>query len=697
MRSAAVEREQGALPSARPQNDTISARRAALLLVLITTLSAFLHFLRLSHPPLWIDECFTFWRVCGSYDQLIETLRDDGFVPLHYELLWLVGKLFPLTPTVMRFIPALCGTLLSPIMYFLARQLFGRRTSLLAALLIASSAYASNYARDAKMYMPAWTFATLAMAGLLWWLRTQRFVAWQVWVAAGVAAAGMHVVTLLLLPLAPILLLTQRRHRWHQALLMLLGIAIVVAGPAGYYAGFNRWTQRSGGLVPGLGSEPASDANWRESGLGWIGGSANGADMLGISASTYFTAYEFRGIDDLDAAMPSHPWVHRWIGYSLIAILVILGLCLLPWPYRWRGSAADAIAYDSADLHLTSHPSPQPSPLRGEGAEDWWRNLLIIASWIVLPSYCFFYCRSVIDFASPSDIVGWVRSLEHPWYCWPATFVWLGLAWWFSGTTMRQRLVKSLQLLAVCTVLFVICSISAAVWRGLYEESMRKYPDLKWHSIFQPRYMGIIVPAVWLATAALLMRLPTRPLRWTAIAILVAINLTNGLARVFADTEPPLDRIYADLWKCNAKSPVRTYETVDAFYMNFLDNPYWRPAGAYSAWLASRMETSPADVRVGKAWPFLYGPLMDRFRAAILLQTYADADRIAEDVSRQPGVYTIIVWEIAPPGEELPTTDPIQEKLGAGWTKSDDERFIFRRYWTWEEITGLRRRQYVKH
>src|ERR1043165_6060801 len=112
-------------------------------LIAITVFAGILRFLRLWHPPLLIDECFTFWRVCGSYADLVGTLQNDGFFPLHYELLWWIGqglpigwgfKLIPhgipLTPSVIRFVPAVMGAAMSPVIYFTARQLFPKRTAL---------------------------------------------------------------------------------------------------------------------------------------------------------------------------------------------------------------------------------------------------------------------------------------------------------------------------------------------------------------------------------------------------------------------------------------------------------------------------------------------------------------------------------------------------------------------------------------
>src|ERR1700683_88494 len=125
--------------SAPPQS--LSPRGALYVLLLLTLLAAAVRFPHLDRPPLLIDECFTFWRTCGTYGDLVDTLRDDGFVPLHYELLWWIKQglpltshfhIFPhglfLTPTVMRFTPALFGTLMVPVIYFVSRQLFDRKT-----------------------------------------------------------------------------------------------------------------------------------------------------------------------------------------------------------------------------------------------------------------------------------------------------------------------------------------------------------------------------------------------------------------------------------------------------------------------------------------------------------------------------------------------------------------------------------------
>src|ERR1041385_3152663 len=65
------------------------------LLLAITIFGGVLRLVRLDQPPLWADEAHTFTRVCGTYQQLIDILQYNGFVPLHYELYWWIKQGLP--------------------------------------------------------------------------------------------------------------------------------------------------------------------------------------------------------------------------------------------------------------------------------------------------------------------------------------------------------------------------------------------------------------------------------------------------------------------------------------------------------------------------------------------------------------------------------------------------------------------------
>ena len=61
-----------------------------------------------------------------------------------------------------------------------------------------------------------------------------------------------------------------------------------------------------------------------------------------------------------------------------------------------------------------------------------------------------------------------------------------------------------------------------------------------------PRYVGFVWIAFCIVLCTLLMRLPTRPLRIIAVTLVVGVNLAQFSGRLFAGTEPPLDRVARD-------------------------------------------------------------------------------------------------------------------------------------------------------
>jgi hypothetical protein len=213
------------MPNERDENSSRTfGIRHSVLVILLTIIAGCLRFASIDKPSIWGDEAATWRRISGTYQQMLDELRTAGFMPGNYLLTWWIKDGFPIwgkyeytprsylpdmesrffrrlnegrdpamlprmvwtpthrlvpggitpTPLVMRFIPALCGTLMVPAMYFLASHLVSRRTALLAALFTCCSAYMLNYSRDAKMYMQLWFFATLHVGCLLWWLEAYK-------------------------------------------------------------------------------------------------------------------------------------------------------------------------------------------------------------------------------------------------------------------------------------------------------------------------------------------------------------------------------------------------------------------------------------------------------------------------------------------------------------------------------------------
>src|SRR4029453_5350061 len=94
------------------------------------------------------------------------------------------------------------------------------------------------YSHDAKMYMQCWLFIALNLGCLLWWLRSNGWVAWLAWVSwiiTGTIGMGFQIGGVLILIPQPIIMLTHARVRPKHLILMAAGILVLAAGPYAYY------------------------------------------------------------------------------------------------------------------------------------------------------------------------------------------------------------------------------------------------------------------------------------------------------------------------------------------------------------------------------------------------------------------------------------------------------------------------------
>ena len=814
-----------------------TSRRAALLwLLLITAAGGVLRFADLDKPPIWGDEAMTFSRVIGSYGDLLGVLRSDGFTPYHYELTWWIhqgcplprptGGVFradlwspggpdrpwydwqlplpevtarplveggiPLTPFALRFVPALCGTLMVPAVYFLAVQMARRKVALVAALFACCSAWLLNYSRDAKMYQQAWLMVTLHVGCLLWWLRLRRQLrysrpAWYLWVASGVAMVGFSATSaavigvellvfatsgrprwtatsrltntlglplslvaglptwaclpLVLLPplaywiwgvtwwafgvllacwlVAPVVALTARhfgrdatapptrgsfRHDLRRSLArrglpdwlpFLLGLLVVGAGLLGFYGvdgrnsewlpdalvlpGFNRWVP----LMP-EGSRPRNP--WEQAGgIGWVRDYNRGRDLqgnVGYALSALLTAWEWpRDADWPKVEPPATTW--------LAPLTLVLTALLL--------------------LGLASRPRRDAEHRRHRVAAS--RRLLWLAAGVALPVWGFWlFSRPEKDVRAAADALPAVSD----WTAWPA---WVGgtiaqaagelpLAWWLvltaalvgagaaaaASRSPRGRVRRAWQMLWPTLVLI---GLMLALWLGF-----ALYGKSRLDSIWIPRYFGFVWPFFAVAVAVLLMRLPTRPVRWGAIALLLVVNLAQHAARVYATSEPPADRFAADSLAAR-DDPAQTVLVRADAPGNGDGGPggVGAPGGGYPFSFSSAYYGALLS---GDDWP------VRRFRSFRAMGAYVapynglarlPADKFVAAAAKKANgdakLRRVVFWTASGPDEDI-ADEPFLPALGDAWHRTDAADFVVRDHWTWERFSILHRRVYEK-
>jgi hypothetical protein len=213
--------------------------------------------------------------------------------------------------------------------------------------------------------------------------------------------------------------------------------------------------------------------------------------------------------------------------------------------------------------------------------------------------------------------------------------------------------------------------------------------------MWMPRYLGVIWPAFAIAVAVLLSRLPTRPLRWTAIALLVLVNLGQFSARVFATSEPPVDRMARDLIEAQPDdATMRTYYRVGVARIGAPGNSLLtNMPGVYYLAVYGHVQSNPQEM----LWALFRDQIWDKFkrwpRFPVPLEPF-----IASDASRNPQLKRIVVWDKLDGGGRAPIdmNDKLGERLGTTWKRASEELYRVRDHWTWRELFTVRRREYVR-
>ncbi|MGH3472025.1 MAG: glycosyltransferase family 39 protein [Nocardioidaceae bacterium] len=138
---------------------------------------------------IWVDEATSIFEARMPFHQMITTLETgDVHPPLHYVILWWVEHNFGTGQLAARMPSIVAGVLTVPLLYLCGRDMFNRRTGLLAAALGAISPFLVWYSQEARPYALLMLFALLAVWAQSWTLRTDaRWWHWFGYLLATVA------------------------------------------------------------------------------------------------------------------------------------------------------------------------------------------------------------------------------------------------------------------------------------------------------------------------------------------------------------------------------------------------------------------------------------------------------------------------------------------------------------------------------
>ncbi|MDX6605852.1 MAG: mannosyltransferase [Solirubrobacterales bacterium] len=150
---------------------------------------------------IWVDEAISIHQAHMSLGGMLDNLRaTDRHPPLHYLILWLTVRLFGDGELAVRGPSILASAALIPVLFVTGRELFDRRTGLVAAGFVTIAPLVVWYGQEARMYALFMLLGAVALWAQVMVLRDGRN---RYWVAyAGVTIALLYTHYFALIPIA---------------------------------------------------------------------------------------------------------------------------------------------------------------------------------------------------------------------------------------------------------------------------------------------------------------------------------------------------------------------------------------------------------------------------------------------------------------------------------------------------------------
>ena len=174
----------------------------------------------LPRTALWRDEAFTGVVERRDLGPMLSAVRADGGMPLAYLLTHLVTPIST-SPAALRFMPALAGTCMVPLVAALARRAAGDSAGLWAAGVAAVLPSLVATSHDARMYALATTLVTATV--LAAWRALEHPTLWRLGLVTVAATLALHTQEMSLLPLLALAVAGIGLHARPRAMLAVAG------------------------------------------------------------------------------------------------------------------------------------------------------------------------------------------------------------------------------------------------------------------------------------------------------------------------------------------------------------------------------------------------------------------------------------------------------------------------------------------
>lgn len=174
---------------------------------------------------LWVDEAISITQARLPLGTMLATLRaTDVHPPLHLLILWATVRTVGTGELAVRLPSIIAGALTIPALYGLARELYDRRTGMVAAVLAVPAPFLVWYSQESRMYALFMLLAVLSAWAQIVAIRRGERLAWLAWSlsTAALVATQWFAVVPLAVELAAFVIVGWRRRAQRAELLAFL-------------------------------------------------------------------------------------------------------------------------------------------------------------------------------------------------------------------------------------------------------------------------------------------------------------------------------------------------------------------------------------------------------------------------------------------------------------------------------------------
>ena len=168
------------------------------LLIALTLIGAVLRFVNLGFNSLWLDEASTYTFASMSIPGIWAATTGGEFNPPLFYWIEHLMLVFGNNEIILRFVPAVCGVLTIPLMYWAGKEFVDKNVGIVAAAACTVSPFLIFYSQEARAYSMGLFFVTFAMVFFLKALKTNNAMHWALFGALSALAYWTHFYTLVI-------------------------------------------------------------------------------------------------------------------------------------------------------------------------------------------------------------------------------------------------------------------------------------------------------------------------------------------------------------------------------------------------------------------------------------------------------------------------------------------------------------------